>query len=52
MPKELHAKLKRSGRKKGFVGKLLDKYVYGALRKTGWKPSHQKKNKTKYQRSK
>jgi len=52
MPKELEAKLKRSGRKKGFVGKLLDKYVYGRLRKTGWKPSNQKKSKTKYQRSK
>ena len=52
MPKELEEKLKRSGRKKGFVGKLLDKYVYGSLRKTGWKPSTQKKSKTKYQRSK
>jgi len=51
MPKELEAKLKRSGRKKGFVGKLLDKYVYGAMRKTGWIPKG-KKSKTKYQRSK
>lgn len=52
MPKELEAKLKRSGRKKRFVGKRLNKYVYGALRAIGWKPSREKKSKTKYQRSK
>lgn len=52
MPKELEEKLKRTGKKKGFAGKLLDKYVYGTLRKTGWVPSTQKKSKTKYQRSK
>jgi len=53
MPEELEKKLKRSGRKKGFVGERLNKYVYGALRRlTGWKPSHQKKSKTKYKRSK
>ena len=43
MPKALEAKLRRQGRKKGFTGERLDKYVYGALRKTGWVPSHQKK---------
>ena len=52
MPKELEAKLKRSGKKKGFVGKKLDKYVYGGLRKLGWKPKREKKSKSKYQRSK
>ena len=52
MPKELEAKLKRSGRKKGFIGKRLDKYVYGALRAIGWKSGSEKKSKTKYQRSK
>ena len=51
MPKELHAKLKRSGRKKGFIGKRLDRYVYGTMRKLGWKPSREKK-KSKYKRSK
>ena len=42
MPKELEEKLKRQGRKKGFKGERLDKYVYGTLRKTGWKPSREK----------
>ena len=51
MPKELEARLKRSGKKKGFVGRRLDKYVYGTMRKLGWKPKREKK-KTKYQRSK
>ena len=54
MPKEMEKKLKRSARKKGFVKDGLSErgkaYVYGTLRKTGWKPLHQKK-KTKYKRS-
>ena len=52
MPKELEAKLKRSGKKKGFVGKKLDKYVYGTLRRIGLKPKREKKSKSRYQRSK
>jgi len=52
MPEKVKAKLKRSGKKKGFVGKKLDKYVYGGLRKLGWKPKREKKSKSKYQRSK
>jgi len=52
MPEELKAKLKRSGRKKGFVGKRLRRYIYGGLRRMGWKPSREKKSKAKYHRSK
>lgn len=37
--------LKREAAKKGLKGKHADKYVYGAMRKTGWKPSTQKKKK-------
>ena len=37
--KELEAKLRREGKKKGLTGKRLDAYVYGTLRKTGWRPS-------------
>jgi hypothetical protein len=44
MPKALERKLKAQARKKGFTGKRADRYVYGTLRKTGWKPSHQKHN--------
>jgi len=43
MPKELERKLKAEARKKFPSNKeRQDKYVYGALRKTGWRPSHQK----------
>lgn len=49
MPKELEAKLKRSGKKKGFIGKRLRAYVYGTMNKLGLM---KEKSKTKYQRSK
>ena len=39
MPKELHDKLVKQGKKKGLSGKDLDAYVYGTMRKTGWKPN-------------
>jgi hypothetical protein len=48
MPEELERKLKAQARKK-FPGdkKRQNAYVYGALRKTGWTPSHQKKKRKK-----
>lgn len=52
MPKKLERKLKVQGRKKGFTGKRLAKYIYGTLRKTGWTPSHQKKRKSKRRKRK
>jgi len=43
MPEELEGKLRALARKKWPNDKeRQDKYVFGALRKTGWKPSHQK----------
>lgn len=39
MPKALEDKLKREAKKKGFTGKRKDAYVYGTMRKTGWKPN-------------
>ena len=43
MPKALERKLRAQGRKKGFTGERLDRYVYGALKKiTGWKPGGKK----------
>jgi hypothetical protein len=39
MPEALERELKSQGRKKGLKGRNLDAYVYGTLRKTGWKPS-------------
>lgn len=38
MPKKMEEALKREARKKGLTGKRADAYVYGTLRKTGWKP--------------
>jgi len=33
MPKALHDKLKRQGKKKGLKGKRLDAYVYGTMQR-------------------
>jgi hypothetical protein len=38
MPKKLEKKLKQQAKKKGFSGERADAYVYGTMRKQGWKP--------------
>lgn len=45
MPVELEKKLIKQALKKGFKrgSKRFNQFVYGTMRKTGWKPSHQKK---------
>lgn len=43
MPKKLERQLKRQAKKRGLKGERADAYVYGTLRKTGWKPSREKK---------
>jgi len=43
MPVKLERKLKRQAAKKGFGKKRVAAYVYGTLRKTGWKPKKRKK---------
>jgi hypothetical protein len=47
MPKTLERKLRAEARRKGLKGREADRYVYGKLRKTGWKPKRQKKRKGK-----
>ena len=42
MPKALERKLKKQCKKKGMSVKRCDAYVYGTLRKTGWKPKRGK----------
>lgn len=42
MPKEMERKLKAEARRKGFKGERADKFVYGTLRKTGWKPKRER----------
>lgn len=43
MPKKVEQELRRQGRKRGLSGDKLDAYVYGTLRKMGWKPGREKK---------
>ncbi len=43
MPKELEAKLRKEAAKKGLKGARKDAYIYGSLRKAGWKPSKKSK---------
>ncbi len=38
MPKKLEKQLKRQAAKHGLKGKRAAAYIYGTLRKTGWKP--------------
>ncbi len=38
MPKKLERALKRSAARKGLKGDRADAYVYGTMRKGGWKP--------------
>lgn len=43
MPKKMEAELRKQAKKKGLTGEKADAYVYGAMRKTGWKPKARKK---------
>jgi len=38
MPKELERKLRVQANKRGLSKKRMGAYVYGTLRKSGWKP--------------
>jgi len=38
MPKKMEQALKRGCKKKGLTEKKCNAYVYGTMRKTGWKP--------------
>jgi hypothetical protein len=42
MPKKLKRKLKKKAKAKGLSKKRTGAYVYGTLRKTGWKPKGEK----------
>ncbi len=45
MPKKLELLLRKQAKRKGLTGKDLTRYVYGALRSTGWKPRRKGGNK-------
>jgi hypothetical protein len=38
MPKELEDKLRKLSEKKRLKGKRRNAYIYGTMRKTGWRP--------------
>jgi len=40
MPKRAEAALKKTAQKRGYGEERAGAYVYGALRKLGWKPGH------------
>jgi hypothetical protein len=41
MPVKLERELKQQAKHKGLKGEHADAYVYGTLRKTGWKPTRE-----------
>ena len=43
MPEKMEQSLKAQARKKGLGKKRANAYVYGAMRKTGWKPQTKRK---------
>ena len=42
MPKKMHEALERQAKKKGLKGKRKCAYVYGTMRKAGWKPKRER----------
>ncbi len=42
MPKALEAKLSKEASSKGLTDGRKDAFVYGTLRKTGWKPTRER----------
>lgn len=43
MPKKMEQRLKRAAARKGMKGDRANAYVYGSLRKTGWKPKRRRR---------
>jgi hypothetical protein len=38
MPKALEAKLRKTAKRRGYSKARTNKYVYGTMRKLGWRP--------------
>jgi hypothetical protein len=47
MPNELERKLTMEAAMKGLKGAHKDAYIYGTMRKTGWRPAREKGGKRK-----
>lgn len=48
----MEKELKKEAKKKGLKGEQKDAYIYGTMRKTGWKPKKKKKDKPVYKSNK
>jgi hypothetical protein len=44
MPKALEQKLERQASAEGLSGRRKDAYVYGTMRKTGWRPKRERQS--------
>lgn len=42
MPKKVEAALKKEAKQRGYGKKRTNAFVYGTMRKTGWKPKRKK----------
>ena len=45
MPKAMEQKLKTQSKSKGMGKERTNAFIYGTMRKTGWKPKHKGKSK-------
>jgi len=43
MPAEMERALRAEAKKKGFSGERADRYIYGTMMKTGWRPKRRRK---------
>jgi hypothetical protein len=43
MPEAMEKALKKVAKKKGLTGEHKNAFIYGIMRKTGWKPAREKK---------
>ncbi len=42
MPKKMESALRKQAKKMGLLGDKKDAYIYGTMRKSGWKPKREK----------
>lgn len=43
MPKAQERRLKQEAKRRGYTGERADRFVYGTLRRQGWKPKRERK---------
>lgn len=43
MPLKMEKELKKEAKKKGLKGRKANAYIYGTMRKAGWKPKREQK---------